>query len=486
MVASECAPVAKAGGLGDVVFGLSRELEIRGHAVEIVLPKYGCMRHEDVWGLQPCYHDLWVPWYGEAFHCTVYFGYVHGRKCFFIEPHPEGEFFGRDRLYGHYDDVTCFTAFSKAALEFLVKSNKRPDVIHCHDWQTGLVPVLLNEQYRGALPDQKVCYTIHNFRHQGHAGAEVLSSTNLGRPEHYLHHDRLGDDHRYGALNLMKGGIVYSDFVTTVSPNHAAEARYGDGAFGLGHTLHVHRHKFRGILNGVDYDVWNPEVDSHIPAQYSAGELDGKYQDKERLQDRFWLRRSRSPIVAYVGRLDEQKGMELVHHALFYALSRSAQFVLLGEPVHENGISRHFRHLKHHLNDNPDCHLEISYSEGLAHLVYAGADMLVVPSMYEPCGLAPMVALRYGTVPVVRSVGGMVDTVFDRDYSSRPHEERNGYAFQHTDTMAIESALKRALRLWFDHPAWFRRLMMASMRSDNSWNHPGQEYLSVYRQLRVA
>ena len=154
--------------------------------------------------------------------------------------------------------------------------------------------------------------------------------------------------------------------------------------------------------------------------------------------------------------------------------------------MHENGISSHFRHLKYQLNDNPDCHLEISYSEELAHLVYAGADMLVVPSMYEPCGLAPMVALRYGTVPVVRSVGGMVDTVFDRDYSSRPHEERNGYAFQHTDTMAIESALKRALRLWLDHPAWFRRLMMASMRSDNSWDRPGREYLTVYRQIRVA
>ena len=295
MVAPECAPVAKAGGLGDVVFGLSRELEIRGHAVEIVLPKYACMRHEDVWDLQPCYENLWVPWYGEALHCTVYFGYVHGRKCFFIEPHPEAEFFGRNRLYGHHDDVMRFTAFSKAALEFLVQTNKRPDVIHCHDWQTGLVPVLLNDQFRPALPTSKVCYTIHNFRHQGHAESDVLWSTNLGHPEHYLHHDRLGDDHRYGVLNLMKGGIVYADYVTTVSPNHAGEARYGDGAFGLGQTLHVHQHKFHGILNGVDYDVWNPEVDSHIPVQYSATELIGKYQVKERLRERFWLRRSWSP-----------------------------------------------------------------------------------------------------------------------------------------------------------------------------------------------
>ena len=485
MVAPECAPAAKAGGLGDVVFGLSRELEIRGHAVEIVLPKYGCMRQGDVWDLHVCYDDLQVPWYGELLHCTVWFGFVHGRKCYFIEPHPTERFFGRDRMYGHGDDIERFTAFSKAALEFMVKTNKRPDVIHCHDWQTGLVPVLLSEQYRPALPHSKVCYTIHNFCHQGHAGSHVFWSTNLGRPEYYLHRDRLGDDHRYGALNLMKGGIVYSDFVTTVSPNHAAEARFGDGAFGLAHTLHVHRDKFRGILNGVDYDVWNPEVDSVIPAQYSDGELRGKYENKERLRERFWLRKPWSPIVAFVGRLDEQKGMQLVHHALFYALSNGAQFVLLGEAVHENGISSHFRHLKNYLNDNPDCHLEISYSEELAHLVYAGADMLVVPSLFEPCGLAPMVGLRYGTVPIVRSVGGMVDTVFDRDYSARVAEERNGYAFQHTDNVAIESALKPRAAALVRPPALVPAADAASMRSDNSWNQPGHEYMSVYNKIRL-
>lgn len=484
MVAPECAPVAKAGGLGDVVFGLSRELEIRGHAVEIVLPKYGCMRHGDVWGLQVCFQDLWVPWYGGHFHCTVWFGFVHGRKCFFIEPHPAGRFFGRDRLYGHWDDIERFSAFSKAALEFMVKTNKRPDVIHCHDWQTGLVPVLLREQYRAALPHQKVCYTIHNFCHQGVGGQEILWGTHLGRPEHYVARERLGDDHRYGAVNLMKGGIVYSDFVTTVSPSHAGEARYGDGAFGLGDTLHVHRDKFGGILNGVDYDVWNPEVDSVIPTQYSVHTLQGKYENKERLRDRFWLRKAWSPVVAYVGRLDQQKGMHLVHHALFYALEKGAQFVLLGDAVHENGISSHFRHLKRHLNDNPDCHLELSYTEELAHLVYAGADLLVVPSMFEPCGLAPMVGLRYGTVPIVRSIGGMVDTVFDRDYSPRPRPERNGYAFRHVDNPALESALGRAIRLWYDHPFEFRRLIGNAMRADLSWNRPGQQYVDVYEHIR--
>jgi starch synthase len=485
MVAPECAPVAKAGGLADVVFGLSRELEIRGHAVEIMLPKYACMRYGDVWGLHVCYEDLRLPWYGGELHCTVWFGYVHGRKCFFIEPHPAESFFGRGRIYGDGDDVVRFTAFSKAALEFLVQAHKRPDLIHCHDWPTGALPVLLQEQYRPALPDQKVCYTIHNFAHQGVGGPEdVLWSTQLGRPEYFLDPNRLGDDRHAGAVNLLKGGIVYSDFATTVSPNHAREARYGDGAFGLGHTLHLHEHKFRGILNGVDYDVWNPEVDPVIPARYSDEDLDGKRENKERLRDRFWLRKSHSPIVAYVGRLDGQKGMHLVHHALFYALANRAQFVLTGDAVHGNGITNHFRHLKVHLNDNPDCHLEMSYDEELAHLVYAGADLLVAPSMFEPCGLAPMVGLRYGTVPVVRSVGGMVDTVFDRDHSTREPEERNGYVFQHTDNPAVESALRRALHLWFSEPSAFRGLIRNSMRADYSWRHPGQDYLNVYEHIQ--
>lgn len=484
MVAPECAPAAKAGGLGDVVFGLSRELELRGHAVEIVLPKYAGMRYGDIWGLTVDYHDLWVPWYGAAIHCSVWFGWVHGRKCYFIEPHSDDRFFDRDRLYGYPDDVERFTFFSKAVLEYLYKAGKRPDVIHCHDWQTGLVPVLLYEQYRHVMGDQRVCYTIHNFRHQGLCGPQVLWSTQLGRPEYFLDRDRLGDDTCLGAVNLMKGGVVYSNFVTTVSPNHAGEARYGDGGFGLGHTLWTHQAKFGGVLNGVDYDVWNPEIDPFLPARYSAGQMEGKYEAKRRLRECFWLRHSWSPIVAYVGRLDEQKGMHLVHHALFYALSRGAQFVLLGDGFHHNGINGHFWHLKGYLNHDPDCHLQIGYSEELAHLVYAGADIVVVPSMFEPCGLAPMVAMRYGTVPVVRAVGGMIDTVFDRDYSHRPAEQRNGYVFHQTDNPAVESALSRAIGLWFDYPDQFRQLMVNAMSADYSWAGPGGHYLNIYHYIR--
>src|SRR5262249_16050177 len=162
-----CAPVAHAGGLGDVVFGLSRELEIRGHAVEIVLPKYDCMRYDRIWGLTRTYDDLWVPWFNGAIHCSVWFGFVHGRKCFFIEPHSPDRFFWRGTIYGCPDDGMRFAFFSKAALEFLLKANKRPDVIHCHEWTTGLVPVLLFEVYKfHGMETQRVCYTIHNFRQQ--------------------------------------------------------------------------------------------------------------------------------------------------------------------------------------------------------------------------------------------------------------------------------------------------------------------------------
>ena len=484
MVAPECAPAAKAGGLGDVVAGLSRELEIRGNAVEIILPKYASMRYPDIYGLTPGYPNLRVPWYGGSVTCTVWFGSAAGRKCFFIEPHPAADFFGRERMYGYADDAERFTLFSKAALEFMTQANKRPHIVHCHDWQTGFVPLLLREQYGAVLPDQRVCYTIHNFRHQGTEDERLLWAAQLGHPDYYLDADRLGDDHRYRGLNPMKGGIVYSDFVTTVSPSYADEALYGDGAFGLSHTLKAHQAKFRGVLNGVDYEAWNPGTDPYIPFHYSADAIDRKLRDKKALRERFWLRGSSGPLVAYVGRLDEQKGMHLVHHALFYALAHGGQFVLIGDAHYHDGINEHFWHLKHYLNDNPDCHLELGYQEELAHLIYAGADVLVVPSMFEPCGLAPLIGMRYGAVPVVRATGGMIDTVFDRDHSRHPAAERNGYVFYHTDNQAIESALSRALRLWSVRRREFRELSVNCMRADYSWARPGTEYLDIYQTLQ--
>ncbi len=483
-ITPELAWVAKVGGLADVVFGLSNELELRGNHVEIILPKYDCMRYDHIFGLTEVYKDLWVPWYGGAIHCSVYFGFVHGRKCFFIDAHSQDNFFNRGGIYGFDDDVFRFAFFSHAAMEFLWKSGKHPDILHCHDWQTALVPVFLYEIYKYlGMTHPRVCYTIHNFKHQGVIGAEILYATGLNRPEYYFHYDRLRDNWNPNALNLMKGGIVYSNFVTTVSPHYAMEAKDQGQAFGLEPTLHIHHLKYGGVVNGVDYSTWNPEIDRYIPFRYGLANLDDKYKNKKALRERLLLADNEKPIVAFIGRLDPQKGLELIRHAIFYTLQRGGQFVLLGSSP-DRQINGYFWGLKHQLNDNPDCHLEIGFSEELSHLIYAGADMILVPSRFEPCGLTQLIAVRYGTIPIVRAVGGLADTVHDKDFSPRPLHERNGYVFRDYDYPGLESALGRAISCYYDYPQDFRELIKNAMRCDYSWKNPGQDYLNIYDYIR--
>lgn len=484
MLASECTPVAKVGGLADVVSGLSRELVLRGLAVDIILPLYDCIRYDHVWDMQVAWQDLYVVWGNSQVHCTVYVGHVHDRLCFFIEPHSTARYFQRGGFYGFLDDHLRFAFFTKAALEFLQVSKRRPDVIHTHDWQTAIAPVLLYEIYRyQGMENLRVCHTIHNFKHQGIVGDNLLAATKLDRPDYYHHQERLQDDFNPGALNLTKGAINYANFVTTVSPTHAWETRFTDQGYGLGNVLYRHQAKFGGVLNGLDYDMWNPETDALIPHHYSADDLQPKYANKRALRKRLMLREAFKPMLAYVGRLDTQKGVHLIRHALYYALEHGAQFVLLGSSP-DAGINENFWQLKHQLNDNPDCHLELGFDEELAHLIYAGADMLVVPSLFEPCGLAQMIALRYGTVPVVRAVGGLADTVFDRDYSERPPPQRNGYLFHQANYPGLESALHRAIGLWYSVPDQFRQLVQNGMRCDYSWNRPGQHYVDIYEYIR--
>lgn len=484
-ITPELAPLAKVGGLADVVTGLSRELELRGHSVEIILPKYDCMHYDHIWGLCKTYDDLWVPWYNGHIHCTVWFGFVHGRKCFFIEPHSPDNFFNRGTIYGFNDDVLRYAFFCRAALEFLWKSGKHPDVIHCHDWQTALVPLFLYEIYQNlGLWHPRVCFTIHNFKHQGLTGGFLLNATGLHRPEYYFHHDRLLDNRIPHALNLMKGGIVYSNFVTTVSPRYAGETKDGGQGFGLEPTLHTHHYKFGGVVNGIDYDAWNPEIDPHIAAPFTVDRVDNKYANKRALRDRLLLADNEKPIIAFVGRLDPQKGLDLVRHALFYSLNHRAQFVLLGSSP-ERDINSYFWELKRHLNDSPDCHIEVGFDEGLAHLIYAGADMIVVPSLFEPCGLTQLISMKYGTVPIVREVGGLADTVFDKDHAHhKALHERNGYVFRDYNNEGLESALSRAIDCYYQFPDHFRELMKNAMRYDYSWKYPGQHYLNIYDYIR--
>jgi starch synthase len=329
----------------------------------------------------------------------------------------------------------------------------------------------------------RVCLTIHNFKHQGVAGMEVLRATGLHDPDRFFDYNRMRDNHNPQALNLLKGGIVYSNFVTTVSPRYAFETKDQGQGFGLEPTLHTHHMKYGGVVNGIDYDVWNPEVDHHLPVRYGAHSIDGKYDNKRALRHRLMLTDNEKPIVAFIGRLDPQKGLDLVRHAIFYTLERGGQFVLLGSSP-DPRINADFWGLKRMLNDSPDCHLEIGFDEDLSHLIYAGADMMLVPSRFEPCGLTQLIALRYGTVPVVRAVGGLADTVFDKDHAHRPLHERNGYVFEHYDQRGLESALGRAIACYYEYPEHFRELMKNAMRWDYSWNVPGEDYLNIYHHIR--
>lgn len=250
-------------------------------------------------------------------------------------------------------------------------------------------------------------------------------------------------------------------------------------------STYLHEQKLGGILNGVDYKVWNPEIDPYIASRYDLKILDKKYENKIALRRRFWLRDEYKPMVSVISRLDPQKGVELIRHAIFYCLANGCQFVLLGASA-SNTTNADFWYLKQRLNNDPDCHLEIGYDENLAHQIYAGADMLIVPSVYEPCGLTQMIAMKYGTVPIVRHVGGLADTVFDANYAHKPYLERNGFTFNDFNYKGLESALHRAIGLWYEYPQYFQELMENGMHHDFSWNHPGQHYLDIYHHIREA
>jgi len=484
MISPECAPVAKVGGLGDVIHGLSAQLALNGHNVELILPKYDCLRYDRIQGLKNVYQGLWVPYYNQSIHCDVFWGSVDGLSCFFIEPHSAQHFFDRRAIYGQNDDIERFAFFCRAALEFMLRTHKHPDIIHCHDWQTGLVPVLLFEMYSHlGMRHPRVCYTLHNLGHQGVTGEQVLREVGL-HPPFFARPDRLQDNHNRSALNLMKGGIVFSNFVTTVSPRYAQEIMNSDLGMGLQPTLRAHNQKFGGVLNGLDYNVWNPESDPHIACRYTIGTLGDKSKNKTALRKRLWLREASKPLVAVVGRLDHQKGVELIAQSIPYCLEHGCQYVLLGSSPSPQ-ITHRFELLKRLINDHPDCHLELGYDEELAHLIYAGADLMLVPSVYEPCGLTQMIAMRYGTVPVVRNTGGLADTVFDVDYATTPNENRNGYVFNDYNQAGLESALRRAIGLWFNYPDRFRELMANAMRCDYSWNQPAKHYSNIYQHIRA-
>lgn len=484
MISAECAPIAKAGGLGDFVQGLSRELAGCGNAVEIFLPKYDALRYDRIWNLHPCYRDLRVPFYDQWIHCDVEYGESDGLRCYFIDPHSPHGFFARGKIYGEPDDAERFAFFCRAVLEYLFKSGKQPDLIHCNDWQTGLIPVLLYEIYQGlGMTRTRVCYTLHNMGHQGVVAEHILRQAGL-KPERLLAMERLQDPNNHRAANLMKGGIVYSNFVTTVSPRYAWEIQHSDQGMGLQGVLQYYDRKFGGVLNGIDDSVWNPQFDAQIPQRYGPDSLPLKAVNKEALRARLGLDDALKPIVSVISRLDRQKGVDLIRHGIDYAVANGCQCVLLGSAP-DPAVNESFLRMQQETAASRDCRLILSYDEELSHLIYAGADMILIPSVYEPCGLTQMIAMKYGAVPIVRRVGGLADTVFDANYSDKPFEARNGYLFDDPTAAGLESALGRAIGLWVRHPEYFRQLRLNGMRADNSWSKPAQQYLEIYRHIRV-
>jgi starch synthase len=411
-------------------------------------------------------------------------GRADGLTCWFIDPHSPQEFFRRGSIYGEPDDPERFALFARAALECLYKSGRHPDIIHCQDWQGGLVPVLVEEVFRSlGMTKPRVCYTLHNLGHQGRAGEQVLRQVGLD-PAALMTPERLQDPGDPQAVNLMQGGIVYADYVTTVSPRYAWEVQNGDQGMGLQPTLQRHADKFGGVLNGIDYEIWNPQTDPHITQTFCAETLQRKARDKAALRRRLGLEEALRPIVAVVSRLERQKGTELIQHAARFCLANEAQFVLLGSSQ-DPEIHAGFVELQRQLNSDSHCHLELGYDEALAHQIYAGSDLILIPSLYEPCGLTQLIGMRYGSVPVVRGVGGLADTVFDANYSDQEFHQRNGYLFDDHSAEAMEHALIRAIRLWHEHPEYFRQLRLNGMAQDHSWNLPGQRYLDIFESIRA-
>ncbi|GFP91279.1 probable starch synthase 4 chloroplastic/amyloplastic [Phtheirospermum japonicum] len=374
---SEMAPVAKVGGLGDVVTGLSKALQKKGHLVEIVLPKYDCMNYDLIRDLKAL--DVPVESYfdGRLYKNKIWVGTVQGLPVYFIEPHHPSKFFWRGQHYGEHDDFKRFSYFSRAALELILQAGKKPDIIHCHDWQTAFVAPLYWDIYvPKGLNSARICFTCHNFEYQGAAAASDLASCGLD-VYHLNRPDRMQDNSASDRVNPVKGAIVFSNIVTTVSPSYAQEVRTAEGGRGVNSTLDSHSKKFVGILNGIDTEAWNPATDPLLEAQYNANDTEGKAENKEAL---------RSHLGLSSANIRQPLGVHLIRHAIYRTLELGGQFVLLGSsPVAQ--IQREFEEISNNFKTHEHARLILKYDESLSHLIYAASDMFVIPSIFEPCGL---------------------------------------------------------------------------------------------------
>ncbi|KAG4960127.1 hypothetical protein JHK87_036760 [Glycine soja] len=445
-IAVEMAPIAKVGGLGDVVTSLSRAVQDLNHNVDIILPKYDCLNLSNVKDFD--YHKSYS-WGGTEI--KVWHGKVEGLSVYFLEP--QNGFFQVGCVYGRGNDGERFGFFCHAALEFLLQNGFHPDIIHCHDWSSAPVAWLFKDNYAHyGLSKARVVFTIHNLE--------------------------------FGVHSIGKA-MAYADKATTVSPTYSREIAGNP-------VIAPHLHKFHGIINGIDPDIWDPYNDKFIPVSYSSENVvEGKRASKETLQQRLSLKKADLPLVGIITRLTHQKGIHLIKHAIWRTLERGGQVVLLGSAP-DPRIQNDFVNLANELHSahHDRARLCLAYDEPLSHLIYAGADFILVPSIFEPCGLTQLTAMRYGSIPVVRKTGGLYDTVFDVDHDKDRAQaqglEPNGFSFDGADTGGVDYALNRAISAWYEGRDWFNSLCKRVMEQDWSWNRPALDYLELYHAARKA
>ena len=465
--ASEAAPFAKSGGLADVAGALPKALVKDGVDARVIMPLYGDLKFRDTLEYVTNY-SVPVGWRSQ--YCGLFKTERNGVTYYFLD---NEYYFKRRGLYGFYDDGERFAFFSRAVLETLFYIDFTPDIINCNDWQTALVPVYLNLYYRhlDKFNRIKTIFTIHNIAYQGKYGTDILEDTcGIGhRDQHIVEYD--------GCANFMKGAFETADKITTVSPSYAEEiqtAYYGERLDGL---LRARRNSLSGVLNGIDMQEYDPAADPLIPAPYSAQDLSGRAQCKAALQQSLGLTVDPSvPIIGMVGRLSSQKGLDLVDHVIGQIMEENVQLVVLG--MGESRYVNLFSWAEQQYPGRVAARFQMDHQ--LAHRIYAGADMFLMPSKSEPCGLSQLIAMHYGTVPIVASTGGLRDTV--PPYNPETGEGR-GFTFQSYNADDFLGAIDRAAGLYYgDRDAW-NRLARHDMECDFSWQVPANEYMQLYSEL---
>lgn len=468
---SEFAPYAKTGGLADVGAALPRALDAMGHGhdVRVIMPMYRSVPRDGTDYLT----DFPLPVAGGREQATIRWRSLERALPLLLVDCPR--FFDREGVYGtggheYGDSALRFGFFCRAAVEYCWRTAWWPDVIHINDWQTGLIPVFLRtlEHIEPRFADVSTLCTIHNLAYQGNFGREVLGA--LALP------DELGTSELlefYGAVSFLKAGVLFADKLTTVSPRYAREIQTDQYGCNMQGVLKARSGDLRGILNGIDTDVWNPAMEQHCwGLHYSDRDLAGKAKIKQKLLADFGMPYSPdTPLVGVISRLAAQKGFDLIEQAVHQLAHRNVQMLFLG-----TGESQFEGMLRWLANLYPGrVNSYIGFSDVLAHRIEAGSDMFLMPSLYEPCGLNQLISLRYGTIPIVRSTGGLADSVVDVSQGARG----TGFVFEHYDSNAIVWAVDRAIEHFGDKARW-RRLVGRAMKQDFSWNRSAEQYEQMY------